>query len=278
MKITFDNATTELLSKVMQGTDEKYRFSAAFEVRPVMIAGTTPPESSLLVGVDYTTTPTSIIGEEGVQIEVFPMDGPEITSIDPFRFEPNGIVTLRGSSLAKPGLSVRVGAAECPVVAQSEEWLRFRANGLIQTGTVISAGSQPISVLQTLPNGKARSSGLLVGRLLPVLTSITPPAGGFTLSGGPGTPVFGYIDLQGFLLGLEDDDVYVALTRNGVAVRLFDTFVRPAAPVPPNPVILQQQMQLQIPSTAPMEQGRYRLILRVNGSQAKNSPEIDIVG
>jgi len=43
MKITFDNATTELLSKVMQGTDEKYRFSAAFEVRPVMIAGTTPP-------------------------------------------------------------------------------------------------------------------------------------------------------------------------------------------------------------------------------------------
>ena len=74
------------------------------------------------------------------------------------------------------------------------------------------------------------------------------------------------------------DELVIRLVRNGVAVRLFDSFVRPAAPVPPNPVIIQQQMRLQIPNTAPIAQGRYRLILRVNGSQAKNSPEVDIVG
>ena len=175
---------------------------------------------------------------------------------------------------------MRIGDADAPVIAQAQEWLRCRANGVIQTGTVISAGSQPISVLQTLPNGKLRQSNLVVGRLLPVLTTITPPAGGFTrtIPANPSSPVFGAIDLQGFLLGTEDDDVYVALTRNADTVRLFDTFVRPAPPVPPNPVILQQQMQLQISNTAPMPQGRYRLILRVNGSQAKNSPTIDIVG
>ena len=278
LKITFDNATTELLSKVMQGSEEKYRFSMAFEVRPVMIAASTPPDSSLLVGIDYTAN--TIIGQQGVHVPVFPMDGPEITGIEPLRFEPNGVFTLTGSALSRPGLSVRIGVAEAPVIAQAEEWLRCRANGAIQTGTVISAGSQPISVAQTLPNGKRRHSNLVVGRVLPVLTTVTPPAGGFTrtIPANPLSPVFGAIDLQGFLLGTEEDDVYVALTRNGETVRLFDTFVRPVPPVPPNPVILQQQMQLQIPGAAPMPQGRYRVIVRVNGSQAKHSPEIDVVG
>ena len=278
MKITFDSATTELLSKVMQGADEKYRFSVAFEVRPVMIAGLTPPDSSLLVGVDYTTS--TIIGERGIHLPVFPIEGPEITAIEPLRFEPNGVFTLKGSGLGLPGLSVRIGSAESPVVAQAEEWLRCRADGLIPSGTVISAGSQPISVVQTLPNGKHRSSNLVVGRLLPVLTGFTPPAGGFTRKApaNPLSPVFGDIDLHGVLLGTEEDEVYVALTRNGETVRLFDTFGRPVPPVPPNPVVLQQQMRLHIPDTAPVPQGRYRLILRVNGSQARNSPEIDVVG
>ncbi len=278
MKISFDSATTEMLSKLMQGTDEKYRFSAAFEVRPVMIAGSAPPDSSLLVGVDYTTN--SIIGEQGIHVPVFPMEGPEIREIEPLRFEPNGVFTLKGSDLNLPGLSVRIGTAEAPVIAQAQEWLRCQANGLIQTGTVISAGSQPISVVQTLANGRFRYSNLLIGRLLPVLTSITPPAGGFTrtVPANPLSPVFGNIDFHGVLLGTDQDEVYVALMRNGDTVRLFDTFARPLPPVPPNPVILQQQMQLQIPNTAPMPQGRYRVVLRVNGSQAKNSPEFDIVG
>src|SRR5712692_5395427 len=38
LTITFDEASTDLLSKVMQGSDEKYRLSIGFQVRPVMIA------------------------------------------------------------------------------------------------------------------------------------------------------------------------------------------------------------------------------------------------
>jgi hypothetical protein len=37
LKITFEGASTELLSKLMQGGDEKYRCSVAFQVRPVMM-------------------------------------------------------------------------------------------------------------------------------------------------------------------------------------------------------------------------------------------------
>ncbi len=54
LKITFDEVSSELLSKLMQGSDETYRFSIGFQVRPVMIATAEPPSYSLLVGVDYT--------------------------------------------------------------------------------------------------------------------------------------------------------------------------------------------------------------------------------
>jgi len=79
LKITFDEAPSELLSKLMQGTDEKYRFSMSFQVRPVMIAAGVAPAYSLLVGVDYTESPPEEIGEAGIQIPVVPSLGPNIT-------------------------------------------------------------------------------------------------------------------------------------------------------------------------------------------------------
>jgi hypothetical protein len=37
LKLSFDETTAELISKIMAGTDERYRLSMAFQVRPVMI-------------------------------------------------------------------------------------------------------------------------------------------------------------------------------------------------------------------------------------------------
>ena len=74
LKITFEDASTELLSKIMQGSEERYRCSSAFQVRPVMIAPGTPPEYALLVGVDYQNN--AIIGEDGIRIPVLPLLGP----------------------------------------------------------------------------------------------------------------------------------------------------------------------------------------------------------
>jgi len=97
LKITFDEASSDLLSKLMQGSDEKYRFSIGFQVRPVMIATGMPPSYSLLVGVDYTKSPIEIIGEEGIDIQVIPSLGPKITQWSPlgwrrdFCGKPSGI-------------------------------------------------------------------------------------------------------------------------------------------------------------------------------------------
>lgn len=51
LRVTFDEAPSELLSKLMQGTDEKLRISFCFQVRPVMIAPAEPGKYSLLVGL-----------------------------------------------------------------------------------------------------------------------------------------------------------------------------------------------------------------------------------
>jgi hypothetical protein len=37
LKLSFDETNAELISKIMAGTDERYRLSIAFQVRPVMI-------------------------------------------------------------------------------------------------------------------------------------------------------------------------------------------------------------------------------------------------
>src|ERR687894_757265 len=74
LKITFDEATPELLSKLMQGSNDKYHLSVAFQVRPVLIAPPEPASYSLLVGVDYVTPPAppTVIGEAGIRIPLLP--------------------------------------------------------------------------------------------------------------------------------------------------------------------------------------------------------------
>src|SRR5262249_41609333 len=49
LKLTFDETNHDLLAKIMQGTDERYRLSVAFQLRPVMIVPASLPRSSLLV-------------------------------------------------------------------------------------------------------------------------------------------------------------------------------------------------------------------------------------
>ena len=82
LKLTFDEATADLLSKIMQGTDERYRLSVAFQIRPVAIMTSAEPHASLLVGIDYTTSPETIIGKDAVGIDVLPSLGPRLSSVE----------------------------------------------------------------------------------------------------------------------------------------------------------------------------------------------------
>src|SRR3990167_4936273 len=273
LKITFDEMPLDILSKLMQGSDEKYRFSLGFQIRPVMIATGEPPSYSLLVGVDYTASPPALIGEEGIQLPVIPSMGTMITEISPSKFEVNSTLTILGNDLNLSGLSVMLGSAELAVTAQQPNKLQCVVNGAIAGGTVISAGSHPISVVQTLPTGRKRSSNLLVGNLLPTLIS----ANTNSLANNADSTVFGNIDMTGVLMGTLSDDVFLALYKDGETVKVFDAFdVTPSPPAPPlSPA--QTQIRFEITSDKAVPPGVYRIILRINGQQAKNSPEVELV-
>src|SRR5205807_1267022 len=146
----FGEASSELLSKVMQGSDEKYRCSVAFEVRPVMIAAAGVPRYSLLVGVDYEHS--ILVGESGIHVPVLPAMGPVVADLSPSIVEPGDTLTITGVGLDLADLFVRFGPVELAVTGQQPASLRCLVDGAIPGGAVVSAGWQPVSVSQLLPH------------------------------------------------------------------------------------------------------------------------------
>jgi hypothetical protein len=277
LKITFDEANSDLLSKLVSGADEKYRYAVGFQVRPVMIASGEPASYSLLVGVDYTTTPATTIAEKGIKLPVIPSMGPTISSIEPSKFEVDSVVTIKGTDLHLSGLSVSLGPIELPVISQTPDQLSFKVDSTIATGDVISPGSHAIAVVMTLETGRRRLSNALVGNLLPTLNSAAIAAGTLVIDPGPPRTAFATIDLVGVLLGKKTDDCFLALYREGETVRLFDTFTDEQTPAPPPPVPPQSAKSLKmVDDDDEVPAGDYLVIYRVNGQQAKRSPVVSL--
>jgi hypothetical protein len=269
LKVTFDPATSDLLGRLMQGTDEKYRFSTAFQVRPVMIAPSEPPEYALLVGVDYTATPPNVIGLAGVHNIVLPNLGPEIDSIDPPVFGLGATVTLKGNELASAGLDVRFGAVTLGASSQRPNRLTFVVSPSLADGASLSAGSQIITVAQTLPSGRHRTSAPVIGGLQPRLDTAVPAGLTHKVVGDPTSPVYGTLNLTGALMGTAADEIYVAFYRNGAVAAMFDSPAL-AAGGPP----YQTAMSVDVPLSSALRPGDYRIVLRVNGQQAVASPMV----
>lgn len=278
LKITFDEANSDLLSKIVSGADEKYRYAVGFQVRPVMIASGEPASYSLLVGVDYVSPPTppNTIGEKGIRIPIIPSMGPTISEIEPQKFEVGSTVTIKGTDLHLEGLSVSLGSIDLPVISQTPDRLTFKIDSAIANGNAISAGSQAIAVAMTLPNGRRRLSNVVVGNLLPILNAVAVPAASLVIDPGPPRTAFADINLTGVLLGNAADDCFLALYRDGVTVRLFDTFTDEASPAPPPPVPAQSKKTLKMTSDGKVPAGDYLVIYRVNGQQAKQSFSITL--
>lgn len=259
LKITFDEAPADLLSKIMQGTDEKYRLSVAFQVRPVMIVPAEPPSYALLVGVDYTQAPPAVIGEEGVGLAVLASLGAVLEEVEPERFEPGEAFEIGGADLHLGGLECWLGPAQLSIVAQRPDRMRVRAEGAvafgategpIAAGSAIAAGEYPLSLRQLMPNGRYRVSNLLVAQLLPVVSSATLAAGD--------------LHITGLLLGRAEDDVLVALYQNGRVAGMFDSAA-----------VSADQKSLTVSGAASKTAaGSYLVIVRVNGQQARRSPAV----
>jgi hypothetical protein len=266
LKVTFDAATADLLSKLMQGPDMKYRCSAAFQVRPVLLAPSEPPVYSQLVGVDYTAG-GALIGERGIHIGVEPSLGPSLTSVVPAKFEPGATLQITGDDLHLEGITMQMADVVLPIANKSPSLVQCVVPLALKAGNLLPAGSQAITAVQTLPTGRKYSSNAITGGLLPHVDTATP-SGVTPIDPSPGAPVTAVIDLTGFLLSTSSDAVFLGLSRDGTVVRLFDQFTRPTAD--------QKTLRLTIATEAAVPPGTYRIILRVNGQQALNSPAVTL--
>ena len=276
LHVTFDESPADLIAKLSHGSDETPRLSIAFHVRPVMIASGEPGNYSLLVGVDYTQSPVAL-SSAPVGLDVIPSMGAHITELLPTGFELDEVVSIRGTDLHLESLSVELGGVELPVVLQRPDELQFKVDAAILGASGISAGSHPISVVQFHPGtGKKRKSNLAIGHLVPTLTSAVIPALGLTIipAASPSAPEKAYatINLGGKLLGNKTDDVTVALYRDARVHKMFDVFTILSSPQPP----LQPAQQLVMSANDAVPAGDYKVILRVNGQQAPQSPTISL--
>ena len=120
LKLTFDQTPPDLLSKLMQGPDDKYRCSVSFEIRPVMIVPSEPVSYTLLVGINYQEG-NIIRDDKGVMVDVLPSLGPTIDSLSPTALEASSTstLTLGGNELNLSGLVVKFGPVELPITAQT---------------------------------------------------------------------------------------------------------------------------------------------------------------
>lgn len=277
LKITFDEISSDLISKLMQGNEEKYRFSVGFQVRPVMIAFPEPPAQSLPVGIDSSGL-TPVLRpepEKGVHIEVFPYMRPEITHISPSTFEVNETVTIYGNNLDQAGLSVRLGPVEPGASAQQPGELQFNVSGAIAESGHISAGSFPLTVVKTLTRGRTRSGNLLAAALLPRLDSAAVVPGSVALENHPGgggkKVVTAGITLTGVLLGTHKDDIVVSFYSDGKMVGYIEVDALPPSDPP------QTELTVNIGAAHKVPEGVYRLILLVNGQQARNGHAVELI-
>lgn len=265
LKLTFDEAPLDMLSKLMQGPESRYRFSMAFQVRPVMVATAESPAYALPVGMDSSQAPPLLLDAGGVRIPVLPSLGSVIHAVEPASVEPGGVLTVRGADLHLSGLAVRLGDAVLPTVVQRSDLLQARVDELLLPPGPLRAGSQPVSVVRTLPSGRLRSSNVLGAGLRPVVTGAAVSG----LAPVPGGRAAGTVRLQGTLLGSADDDVYVAFYREGTVAAVFDAPLTHTADQRELTVVISADRAVPAADD-------YRVILRVNGEQARNSPVVDL--
>lgn len=248
LKITFDRADSELLSKIMQGSDEKYRLSAAFQVRPVMIAPSVPPRYTL---------PVKSVGsqaEEGVAL--MPSLGPKLESLKPEKFAQGETITLMGIDIGTVIEEVRFGNIVFPVTAAKIGKIKV----VINSTPGLSAGSYPITALRRLKGDQVISSNALLGTLLPTVTNAIPSA--LTVTDGLFS---GKLTLTGELLGGPDDSIFIAFYQNGQTLLMLEG----------TGAIDQTTLMVNVDSENALPAGNYYIILRVNGAQASNAPMVD---
>jgi hypothetical protein len=257
LKITFDEADVELLSKVMQGTDEKYRVSAAFQVRPVMIMADQPASYAPLVKTVGPPLPNPPPYDQ-TGVWVLPNLGPRLETLEPERSTLPANLTLTGGDLGDVD-QVQIG----PLSIAADLPPGKAVTATIPATAALSAGSYPVTVTRPFGGHVIRSNALLL-HVLPKLSSVTASA--LASVHLPDDPrVFGHLALSGERLGGVDDSIFVAFYGNG-GLRFATEASGTAA---------QTSLDIDVPVGKALDPGTYRIILRVNGEQADDAISVN---
>ncbi len=248
LKVTFDTADSELLSRIMQGSDEKYRLSTAFQVRPVMLVPAIEPRYSL---------PVKTVGRPGAEgAIVLPSLGPKLEALRPEKFVSGESITLSGLDIGTDIEEIRLGTTGFPVTAARPGEIQ----ALIPTDTTLSAGGYPVTAVLRLPGGRELSSNALLGHLLPGLAAASH--GPLNVNGGN---LYGALNLSGDHLGGPDDAIFVAFYGQG-KIQLMLEATGTAA---------QTSLTVLVDDEHALASGEYFIILKVNGEQATHAPLVD---
>lgn len=269
LKITFTESSSDLLSRLMQGSDEKYRFSMAFEVRPVMISQRDESAYSLLVGIDYTLPPVTLT-EGPVSLLVEPTLGPVVDEVVPASFSVGDTsVALIGADFDLSDKKIRIGSVELGLTFDADTGWTFDPSGGELTGANTSAGSHKLELLRVLDNGRRRPSNPVIVDLLPIVSAVRFENRVDTPDPPIGTRVSGDLVIDGELLGGDEDDIFVALydskSEDVVIAASFDDASDESPPASP-----QTTKRVSIPGPG-VPFSDYLVIVRVNGKQARQS-------
>ena len=204
----------------MQGTDERYRLSVAFQVRPVMIV---PGSAAAHVAAGrhrlHAPRPQTIIGRDGVADRRRSRRwAPRLDRVEPTRFEAGASLDALRRRPARAATwksvlgDVVLTSSSAASIACVVDRRRQPGHADRRRRTTLSAGEMPLVVRRRLSPTRTRSSNLLAARLLP------------TRDAAPRSSA-GDLQLQGVLLG--DDtrrrDRRCSIADDGATVRLFDT-------------------------------------------------------
>jgi hypothetical protein len=263
LKITFDDADVELLSKIMQGSDEKYRVSAAFQVRPVMILPEV--EGSYAPLVKTVGPPITAGADVGTGVMVLPNLGPQLDSISPARFvaptAASTTLTLRGTDLTGVDKAFFGSLSLMSVVSSGNE-----VTAILPPNATLPPGAYPVTVSRPLTVNHVLGSNAMLAHLLPKLSTAIPSS--LTPVSSTDPRLSGTLMLAGDRLGGPNDSIFVGFYRNGALALMLEATgittqdsltvtVPPEKALPPSP-----------PLPAPPD---YLIILRVNGEQADDT-------
>ena len=219
LKVTFTEAAASLLSSLMQGSQERYRFSMAFEVRPVIIAPATPASYALLVGVDYTVRRPRSAPTRAWASRSRPRSGPPSTGS---RRPGSSPVTRRCGSRAASSTSKGSRRSSAGCSSRSTGTPPGTTRTIRRPASSTATRSPPAATAGAVPHPGLRPYPLRQpGRRRP------PPE----IAAVSHVAAQSEIDLQGLRLGGAADDVVVALYRDGATVRSYhDVVDAPGSP------------------------------------------------